>query len=330
MDAGAQTVEVGFFSSLLEAHYDLRVRALRPLVVTAEKRAYRVETAHGGLLVLRASAQVRAAIDAQAHAATLTFLAGQRYPAARVVADRAGAAVVEAEGWQLLVTTFVEGAPLAFTSASLHLLGARLGELHALDPAAAARAVPPLRRAGMLPTNELAWALGQLRAVEALVPQLRRARYDWLLGAIDALDRCEGLPIVIIHNDAHPGNAIVAPDGEVVLIDWEGAGFGPAILDLGFLLSSAEIAPPWAPPLPPDPARLRAIIAGYRQHRQLNGAELARLPDAIRFRALVFGAVDFAARVRANTRDDELPWWLARYNAATTLAARAVEEFVRR
>ena len=329
MDAGAQTVEVGFFSSLLEAHYDLRVRALRPLVVTAEKRAYRVETAHGGPLVLRASAQVRAAIDAQAHAATLAFLAGQRYPAARVVIERAGAVVAEAEGWQLLVTTFVEGAPLAFGSAHLHLLGARLGELHALDPVAAALAVPPLQRAGMLPTNELAWALGQLRVVEALVPQSRRARYDWLLGAIDALDRCEGLPIVVIHNDAHPGNAIVAPDGAVVLIDWEGAGFGPAIVDLGFLISSCDISVPWAPPLPPDPARLRAIIAGYRQHRQLNDAELARLPDAIRFRALVFGAVDFAARVRANTADAELPWWLARYNAAPSLAARTVEEFAR-
>lgn len=330
MDAGAQTAKASLFSSLLETHYDLRVRALRPLVVTAEKRAYRVETAHGGPLVLRASAQVRAAIDAQAHAATLAFLAGRQYPAARVVIDRAGAVVVEAEGWQLLVTTFVEGAPLAFGSAHLHLLGARLGELHALDPVAAALAVPPLRRAGMLPTNELAWALGQLRVVEALVPQSRRARYDWLLGAIDALDRCEGLPIVVIHNDAHPGNAVVAPDGAVVLIDWEGAGLGPAIVDLGFLLSSCEISPSWSPPLVPDPARLRAIVAGYRQHRQLNSAELGRLPDAIRFRALVFGAVDFAARVRENTRDDELPWWLARYNAAPSLAARAAEEFVRR
>jgi len=61
----------------------------------------------------------------------------------------------------------------------------------------------------------------------------------------------------------------------------------------------------------------------------LNGAELARLSDAIRFRALVFGAVDFAARVRANTRDAELPWWLARYNAAPSLAARTAEEFAR-
>jgi len=236
---------------------------------------------------------------------------------------------VQVEGWQLLVMTFVEGEPLVFSPASLRLLGARLGQLHALDPVAAARAVPPLHRAGMLPTNELAWALRQLRAVEALVPESRRARYDWLLAAIAALDRCEGLPAAVIHNDCHPGNAVLTPEGEVVLIDWEGAGFGPAIIDLGFLLSSCDISVPWTPPLPPDPARLRAIIAGYRQHRQLNTAELARLPDAIHFRALVFGAVDFAARVRSDTRDEDLPWWLARYNAATTLAARAIAAFAR-
>src|SRR6476661_6306446 len=97
VDAAAQAAEMSVFSGLLETHYGLRVCSLLPLMVTAEKRAYRVETAHGEPLILRASAVVRAATDAHAQAATLAFLAGQGFPAARVVVDCAGAATVQAE-----------------------------------------------------------------------------------------------------------------------------------------------------------------------------------------------------------------------------------------
>jgi len=58
--------------------------------------------------------------------------------------------------------------------------------------------------------------------------------------------------------------------GEVVLIDWEGAGLGPAIIDLGFLLISCAIpllvgwddgtaALPWQSPAHPPRLRLLAV-----------------------------------------------------------------------
>ena len=72
------------------------MRALQPLVATTEKRAYRVEAAQEASLILRAYAAARAATDAHAHAAMPTFLAGARYPAARLVAGRDGAGVVQA------------------------------------------------------------------------------------------------------------------------------------------------------------------------------------------------------------------------------------------
>lgn len=319
MDLTAQAAESDLFTGLLEAHYPLRVRALHPLVRTAEKCVYRVERVEDAPLVLRAYQRGAAQNNASAQAALLTFLAGQQFPAARVITSTAGALIVRAAGWGLLVTTFVEGRPVVYDPASLRALGVRLGQLHALDPVAAAGAIPPIQRASMTPPNEIRWVSGQLDHVAARVSGRQRACHDWFVSALHRLDRCEGLPVVIIHNDCHPGNAVTTPTGEVVLIDWEGAGLGPAILDLGFLLSSCEIAPSWTPPLPPDPARVRAVLDGYCQYRRPVVAELDRLADAIRFRALIYGAANFAASVAGDAEEDH-SWWRARYDAADALS----------
>jgi Ser/Thr protein kinase RdoA (MazF antagonist) len=131
---------------------------------------------------------------------------------------------------------------------------------------------------------------------------------------------------VIIHNDCHPGNAIRTADGKVVLIDWEDAGWGPAVLDVGFLLISCDTESPWAPRLEADPACVVAVVDGYCRHHLPTRAELDRLVDAMRFQTTVYGAISFAESV---TRPGEIDheWWCARYHASDELAARARMQF---
>lgn len=179
----------------------------------------------------------------------------------------------------------------------------------------------------MLPANEIRFALGQITAVEQQVPAGLRGRYDTILSALHGVHDCEDLPRVVIHNDCHPGNSVRTPVGRVVPIDWEGAGFGPAVIDVGFLLVSCDTPSPWTPPLPPDPERVRAVVAGYCRRHLLAPAELDRLPDAMRFRSLVFGACSFAGTVRQGRREEEGTWWWRRYQAVDELAARARSQF---
>src|SRR5206468_3787034 len=110
--------------------------------------------------------------------------------------------------------------------------------------------------------------------------------------------RFHGAPRVLIHNDCHHWNSVSTPDGRVVLIDWEGAGLGPAVIDLGFAALSVDTSGIVGPVEPPDPARLDALLAGYRQHHALTSGELEHLADAIRFRTLVGACANLAHAVR--------------------------------
>ena len=151
--------------------------------------------------------------------------------------------------------------------------------------------------------------------------------YEWLKKALLSIDSGMHLPTTLIHNDCHPANALVTAPGHVILFDWEGAGMGPALLDVGFLLVNCDGKVPWEPlsvgSFHPDEELLRAVIEGYGQHHQLTTDELDYLQDAIRFRSLVFGTCSFASAIAQQKSAEFSQWWWKRYCAAEEIADRA-------
>jgi Ser/Thr protein kinase RdoA (MazF antagonist) len=302
------------------------------------KLVYRVTRPGGPPWVLRAGA------GALRYAAALYYLQQRGVATTRLVPTREGALVaqLEAEGTDhpahpVVVTTFVPGETPAFRPPSLRRVGEALGRLHAMGvagpvPACASggpEALPALPRAGMLPRNELAFARACLQRVAGRVPAAHSARYEALWAACDALDLCEDLPTVFLHGDCHPWNSVLTPEGEAVLIDWDSAGPGPAVIDVGFLLLSCDTGGLTGPVVAPDPARMAAVVAGYRQYHTLTAAELDRLADAVRFRTLVGAAASFATLIERGRDPHEAPWWWQRYLGAAPLAERARRHFTR-
>jgi Ser/Thr protein kinase RdoA (MazF antagonist) len=296
---------------------------------TAEKCVYQIRLPDGEAWLLR---MYQVANDQDMVfssfflASVLTFLEERQYPAVRVIRSIDDEMVIVHDGWHCLMTTFVEGTPIDLSPDSFYRLGAILGKLHALpliDDVS-----PALPWAGMLPSGELAYAQRQLERVQSLVPAQLEPRYEELLQAVSSMDRLEGLPLVCIHNDCHPANSISTSDGQVLLIDWEGAGLGPAVIDVGFLLASSDGAAPWTPLAPsdvyrPHQERIAAIIDGYRQYHVLTPDELEQLPDAIRFRSLVYGACHFASTIAEHGQEIQSQCWQIRYAAAEEIAAMA-------
>jgi Ser/Thr protein kinase RdoA (MazF antagonist) len=315
--------ELPMLTDLVIRYYGTQAVSLQPLDSESGKRMYRVERSREQPWVLRAYPP-ESEDNIQALVTVLAFLEQHEYPAERLVRAEDGSFIVTHDGWRLLVTTFVEGSTVDYAPPTLRLLGATLGRLHALRSITTTPAALPL--AQMRPVNEISWALSQITGVKAQVPKHLYARYDTLVAALHSIRLGEELPRVVIHNDCHPGNAVRTTAEQVVLIDWEGAGLGPAVLDVGFLLSSCETESPWTPPLPPDPARVAAVVDGYYQYHTLTPAELEYLPDAIRFRAIVYGACSFAASIAMDGKEDEDLWWW-RYNAADEITERARKEF---
>jgi Ser/Thr protein kinase RdoA (MazF antagonist) len=319
--------EIAVLTGLVESLYGTQAVSLHPLNSESGKQIYLVEQASGQYWVLRAYSSLENRNDIFDLATLLTFLESQGYPAERIIKMVDNEVVGFADGWRVLMTTYIEGRTADYSLQTLGLMGAMLGRLHALNPQVANAIGLSIPMAEMLPARELAYALDRLTNVANQVPISLQARYHMLVAAVQSIDRCENLPSMIIHNDYHPGNIIQMQDRQLIPIDWEGAGLGPAVIDVGFLLASCISESPWTPPLPPDDQRVIAIVDGYCQHHLLSSAELDRLADAIRFRALVYGAVRFADEISVGRSEKTSQWWMARYNAAEVIADRARERF---
>lgn len=249
----------------------------------------------------------------------LAFLEANHYPSARVIGNNDGKAQTMFNGQKVVLTTFVQGRALEGAIEELYLLGQALGRLHALDVAGATL---PIAR--MLPKKELSWVKGKLKSVQEPMPSELNQRYEQLLGEIESFDLLDDLPRRLIHNDAHADNAIHTPDGRVVYIDWEGAGLGAPIIDLAFLLMTADKGAPWSPMPSPYPQRIEAILRGYREHYHPSEEELERLPAAMKFRLLVYGCSAFADMIKKGETKEE-HYWQDKYQLVEHLAKVTTE-----
>ena len=246
-------------------------------------------------------------------AATLDCLEAAGYPAPRVVRTRPGDPVGMDGMWLTLATTFVEGPLIRPSLAQLRMLGMALGRLHALDVAGQAAEAGSRDVAGAVPGHGVergpghaSWypeaaipaTLDRLGAVGALVPDDWQSLYAQFGRTARAVQQSLGdLPRGVVHGDAWPGNAVQTGPGSVTLIDWETSGLGLPVLDLGHCLieslldgqPSADGPAAWL--VEPDEDRVGAVAAGYASERRLGGAELALLPEAVRFGACYIGAI---------------------------------------
>jgi len=153
-------------------------------------------------------------------------------------------------------------------------------------------------RAPWYPPAAIEVALRRLGAVETLLPADWRPMHAEFRQALLAL-RQAALPMAVVHGDAWPANVIRTGPAQVTLIDWENAGLGLAVTDLGHCLLECHLDPdlpadqPAAWHIQPDRARIAALLTGYSRLRRLRDAEREGLLPAIRFAAAFVGALHF-------------------------------------
>lgn len=133
-------------------------------------------------------------------------------------------------------------------------------------------------------TNALA-ALDNAAPVRGLPPGQAELRHQ-LAGLRDSpvlFAATDDLPKTLTHGDMHPGNIILQPDGEPVIIDWGNARLAPAPLDLANII--AIDSPAWETYVTAHAAAggvtgRRTLRRGYHWARAATG--LMYLPWAIR------------------------------------------------
>jgi Ser/Thr protein kinase RdoA (MazF antagonist) len=266
----------------LAAQYGIDVSAMTDLDVGV----WRVARADGPDWVARWFPARRPAEAVAGDAEILRYLAAHEFPAERRAAD---APVSTLDGRAVLVTEWADPVPrerrreAIRAAGGLGRLGALLGRLHTLPAAGGAGSRPGgawHHLADGLPAAEVAAAEQTLTGAAHLIPDGERAAYEALLTEIRALDTADGLPEALTHPDFVLANVVATPDAMVV-VDWAGAGRGPRVWSLAFLLY-AEGAK--------DLRRVDVVLAGYRRHVTLAGEELDRLEGIARARPLVLSA----------------------------------------
>ncbi len=265
----------------LETQYGITVGAMTAL----DLGVWRVGRADGPDWVARWFPARRPAEAVAGDAAILRFLAARGFPAERCATDEPVSAL---DGHSVLVTEWADPVPreerrdAIRAAGGIRHFGGLLGRLHTLDT------TPTVTRPGGawhhladgLPLAEIAAASQMLAEAAPRIPDAERTAFDALRAEVAALDAADGLPEGLIHPDFVLANVVATPDG-MVLVDWAGAGRGPRLWPLAFLLY-AEAAK--------EPRRAGAVLLGYREHVTLEPEELDRLGAVARARPLILSA----------------------------------------
>jgi Ser/Thr protein kinase RdoA (MazF antagonist) len=289
-----------------------------------DKLVFRAALPGGDTWIVRMYTPENTRSNVPGTAAVLAALESAEYPAERLIHTCEGAAFVADAGWRVLVTRAIDGAALDDNLGTLQRVGALLGRLHALFRDSPL--LPTLPLAERTIEDEIRMSLEDLDRAAPLLPADLRPLHHALYQACTTISPWSELPQVLIHNDFHLDNLLQRPGGELLVIDWDGAGRSPAILDVGFLHSSCH--PKHSPR--PDPARIDALVAGYCRYHQLSRPELDGLFDAVRFRLLAFLTYDLAQKVlQPERRLGGADWWEARYAASAETAVLARASFER-
>ena len=192
------------------------------------------------------------------------------------------------EGQAVLVTELMPGGPPSDDEDTFRSLGDLLGRLHAWPSGTGALARPGGGWHHLVPqggvSEEIAAAVSLLDEAEPRVPAGQRDLYEALCAQLARADACEELPHGLVHPDLVPMNCIASPTGQLGVVDWTGAGLGPRLPGLGFLLWAAGMH---------NVGCVDAVVTGYRQYVRLEAEELDRLAAAIEVRPVVFACFAF-------------------------------------
>ncbi len=213
----------------------------------------------------------------------LEYLATQNFPSERCAADEP---VSELDGRAVLVTEWVEPVPshqrreAIKADGGLSHLGELLGRLHttALEGDALTRPGGAWHHlAEGVASSEVTAAAGALAELDPMVRPEDREAYEAFCHEVQDLDAGDGLPEALVHPDFVLPNVVASSEG-MVMVDWAGAGKGPRLGSLAFLLYAEGAR---------NLGRVTRVVAGYRRHVALDEAELSRLAAVMVTRPVV-------------------------------------------
>jgi thiamine kinase-like enzyme len=286
---------------------------------------YRLRDAQNRSWLMRMMYHPESVSELTNRAMLLQWLARKRYLAPVVLATSDQQYVGMIDGWATTLLTFIEGTVLGTEPADLALLARRVGRLHTLRH----KAPHTVSKSRCHPDN-ISSTIQHLENNGTKVPHMFQALVADLHTSMVALQQFAQAHLCITHGDCWYMNAIKTSTGSVILIDWDNAGMGMALLELANLLLTAHFDLSRPLHLEPNESKISAIMQGYQQVCQLAAQDREGIAEAMRF-LLAFQLGSYIADETLYLKPD-FPFVLqklqARYNATRSIsdiAARYTE-----
>ncbi len=216
--------------------------------------------------------------DVRFEAEVLGFLFAARFPVPRLVRATGGRPFATLAGRPVMLFDHATGEPVDRAGATperCRRVGEQLGRLHELAAGFTGERENPFG-----PAAVGAW-LAAIGAAPGLDAEAREA-LPLLQEELAAAAALPGAPRGLCHGDLFIDNVLWVGDRVSYLLDWEMACVAPFALDLAIALDA------WCFTDRHEPARVRALLDGYRSKRRLDAETVAALPAWARWAALRF------------------------------------------
>ncbi|MCG8347553.1 MAG: aminoglycoside phosphotransferase family protein [Chloroflexales bacterium] len=306
-------------AQIAEAVYHIQPRQIEALPPLFDWRGiYRIRDAQDRAWLLRLLRLDRGLDAFTQNARLLQWIEQQQHPAPRVCTTHDHHIIGVREGWTSLLLSYVEGSVFDFHSSDWEWLGRALGALHAL----------PLTGALPLPQSRCDPATLQDQTAQQLAQGYNHvpAAFQPLVAALrSSLRPLAGYEqeLRITHGDCWYKNAIKTDDG-VVLIDWDCAGIGLPLLDVGYLLLTSHYDLTQPCRVVADKGKIQAILYGYQAVQPIVRPEPALMASAVQF-ALAWGLGEYLeTHASVDTDEGVLQKMQARFDATAEIAQIAM------
>jgi Ser/Thr protein kinase RdoA (MazF antagonist) len=277
-------MNIDTIGQLVEKNYGQKVKRLEELNERDGQYVLLAETT-GGKLILRLCPPKRSQQQVLSDLGVLTLLNQAEFPVPQLHPTVNEQSLWEWQsGCWAYAVDYIEGEQPEIDLPTLNWLAQTLAQLH-LFVGKPAEFPAQVNWLGELP---LSIARAEAASTHPKWGKLARE----VAATLKSLPDLSGLPIGLIHSDAHEGNLVQSPEGELYLVDWEQAGVDKMIFDVALVLgwlcvwpqeSKSSLFGDAPDKYDFDEEYCTNFLTNYQQVRRLSEPEMNLLGPAIRF-----------------------------------------------
>jgi Ser/Thr protein kinase RdoA (MazF antagonist) len=257
-------------SELVSTHWPLTNPTIELLKKSGDRTVYKV-SADEGTFIVKITDPAKSEATVLKDTQILRFFEEVEYPAPRLLLSRAGTNYVLHNGKCIYALSYLDGHEPERNVENYAKLGEVTARLHSLQ-------------GYTIPTDFTAEV-----EIPTMLVRAEKFNIDGRYKAlVKALPDFSHFPTCLIHTDIGSHNSVQLTNGEIELIDWDDAGVGTRILDLGFPLICDFVTKD----LVFERDRAKAFYEAYCSIIELTEEEKEHLFDAGLFYALSYVIFD--------------------------------------